>query len=86
MPDQPHKGTMRVLVVLEAAAAAPDGLTLAALSEALCSPKSTLSPILHTLCSQRWLSLQGGRYRLGEHAFETGQRYLDGFDILQAVR
>ncbi|MCI8624356.1 MAG: IclR family transcriptional regulator [Provencibacterium sp.] len=84
--EQPHKGTLRVLGALEAVAAAPDGLTLGALSQALSSPKSTLSPILHTLCSERWLVLRDGRYRLGERAFETGQRYLDGFDILEAVR
>jgi IclR family transcriptional regulator, acetate operon repressor len=59
----------RVLGLLEQIAQAPGGLTLAQLSAALGSPKSSLLNLLRPLVESGHLSHQAGRYELGPAAF-----------------
>ncbi|MBX6378945.1 MAG: helix-turn-helix domain-containing protein, partial [Clostridia bacterium] len=61
------KSAVRVVLVLEALAASPDGLSLADLARRLAVPKSSLSLLLRTLSRCGWVVLEPGgrRYRLG---------------------
>jgi IclR family acetate operon transcriptional repressor len=66
----------RVLGLLEAIAQAPSGLSLAQLSAALGSPKSSLLNLLRPLVESGHLAHQGGRYELGPAAFRLAGEIL----------
>lgn len=59
MPNEElHRATKRVIDTLEQLTAAPaQGMTLTELASALKAPKSSLFPIVHTLCELHMLSL-----------------------------
>lgn len=79
--DRPSpRSLVRLLGIFEAIAKAPDGLSLAELSVALESPKSSLLTILRPLVGMEHLAHHGGRYRLGPGIFRFAS------DILLARR
>lgn len=70
------RALLRLLGLLEAVAAAPGGLSLAELSQALASPKSSLLALLRPLVGSGHLLHETGRYRLGPSAFLLGEALL----------
>lgn len=66
----------RVLGLLEAIAKAPSGLSLAELSAALGSPKSSLLNLLRPLVGSGHLLHVGGRYELGPAVFRLATEIL----------
>ena len=70
-----HRGTSRVLKILEFLAQNTDGFTLTELSRRLDVPKSSLLAILRTFADHGYLEHQpSGAYRLGPKAIEIGIR------------
>lgn len=82
-----HQPTLRVLQLLEHIARHSDGQRLSDLSRELQIPKSTLLPILQTLCQHRYLSHDdSGRYNPGTALFCLATSFADGFPVLTYAR
>lgn len=60
-----HRTVTRVAAILEAAAAAPDGLRLGTLRELLNAPKSSVHGLVKGLVAVGYLAERDGRYTLG---------------------
>lgn len=76
---EPHRATQRVIDILNnIASGAEKGFTLSELSARLEAPKSSLFPIVHTLCSNNLIALnpQTGKYTMGFKTYELGNTYL----------
>ena len=74
-----HRATQRVIEILKhLAESSAQGKTLTELASALGAPKSSLFPILHTLCDFHMVSLNidTGRYSIGYKAYEIGNAYV----------
>ncbi len=74
-----HRATRRVIEILEhLGEGQPNGMTLTELAQALQAPKSSLLPIVHTLCRCHMLSVNEdtGRYSIGYKAYEIGNVYI----------
>ncbi|MCK8785932.1 IclR family transcriptional regulator [Roseomonas sp. NAR14] len=63
------RSVARVLQLLDRLAAAPEGLSLAALAQALAAPKTTLLGLLRGLAAAGYASQAGGVWRLGPECF-----------------
>lgn len=76
---EPHRSTQRVLDILDNIVKNREsGLSLTELAAALEAPKSSLFPIVHTLCQAGFLSLhpETSRYTIGFKAYEVGNAFL----------
>ena len=83
-----HRGTARVLDVLEyLASAGKGGHTLSEIAAALNVPKSSLFPIIHTLAERKYVSLdrKTGRYSVGIGAYVLGTAFTAGRDALEMI-
>lgn len=81
-----HQPTLRVLQVLQSIASEGNGKRLTDLSRELDIPKSTLLPILQTLCAQQYLTQdESGRYGAGTSLFSLGAAFAGKFPILPYV-
>lgn len=82
-----HAPTLRVLGILRLAGSRRDGLRLSEFSALLEIPKSTLVPILQTLCQQRFLHLTpSGHYTAGTALFTLGAELSGAFPVLEYLR
>lgn len=80
-----HQPTLRVLQVLQSMTS-DGGKRLADLSRELDIPKSTLLPILQTLCQHQFLVQDdSGRYSAGTFLFSLGAAFAGRFPILRFV-
>lgn len=81
-----HQPTLRVLQILQNVSAGGDAKRLAELSRELDIPKSTLVPILQTLCANQYLTQDDlGRYSPGTALFSLGAVFAGKFPILRYV-
>lgn len=81
-----HQTTIRILETLELIANNPNRFTLSDISNELHIPKSTISPILHTLIHKGYLSLGANlRYRIGFSAYNLGTGFLHQFNFLDEI-
>ena len=81
-----HQPTLRVLQILELIASDSGGRRLADLSRDLQIAKSTLVPILQTLCQQHYLSQnEAGQYQAGTALFRMGAAFAGKFPVLEYV-
>lgn len=81
-----HQPTLRVLQILETIASTGKEIRLSEFSRLLDIPKSTLLPILQTLCQQRYLVQDDvGRYQAGTALLSLGAGFSDSFPILKYV-
>lgn len=81
-----HNPTMRVLKIL-GMISQNENLRLSDFSRELQIPKSTLLPILQTLCDCRYLNQnEDGRYTAGSSLFALGVSFSDSFPVLAYVR
>jgi IclR family acetate operon transcriptional repressor len=69
-PRDGPRSLMRVLKILGLLSKSPDGMSLAALSTALASPKSSLLALLRPMVANGYLELAGNRYSLGPVTFQ----------------
>ena len=75
-----HQPTLRVLRVLEYMTRHRSDQRLADLSRGLQIPKSTLIPILQTLCACNYLKQEeNGRYSIGTAGFFLEKTHFDSF-------
>ena len=82
-----HQPTTRVLRILEQVASHREGQRLSDFSKGLEFPKSTILPILQTLCENRYLSQDdAGRYTAGTALFSLGAAFSGCFPVLEFVR
>ena len=64
----------------------PQGLSLSEICQQLDMPKSSTHELLHAMEQQKFLQLDGKRYKIGIRIFELGQTASRNLDILRAVR
>lgn len=82
-----HQPTFRVLQVLEQIARKDTSQRLTDISRELGIPKSTLLPILQTLCQQKYLAQDDlGRYSAGVSLFSLGTSFSGSFPVLEYAR
>lgn len=83
-----HRPTERVLDILELLASTNDGYTLTEIANAISAPKSTILPIIHTLCHRNFLALNNttSRYIIGIDSFIVGSACLKNMDILSLLK
>lgn len=83
-----HRPTARVLDILELLASTNDGYTLTEIANAIDAPKSTILPIIHTLCDRNFLVLNNStsRYIIGINAFMVGSACVKNMDILSLLK
>lgn len=87
--NTPHRATQRVIQVLDYVRARyENGATLSEIAQAFDIPKSSLSPIIHTLSDEHFLTYDPNsqRYRIGFAAYEIGQGYVRSSSLLLDVR
>jgi len=77
------RSLIRTLRILEQLAAAAPGLSLAALSTELQSPKSSLLGLLRPMCSYGYLVHSDGRYTLGPAAYRLGVSIMPTLSIMR---
>lgn len=82
-----HKPTARVLAILEALAATPEGLTLTEISAAIKAAKGTISPVIHTLNNRKFIMQDPGtgKYKIGITAFCVGESYTNNRTAMQFI-
>ena len=86
---EPHHSTQRVVDILENIMYQNDtGLTLTELAQKLGAPKSSLFPIVHTLCQNRLLKFNEGtsQYTIGMKAYEIGNAYLRNGSVNEEIQ
>ena len=82
-----HQPTMRVLHIMELICTTSRGLRLSDISRELGIPKTTLLPILQTLCATHYLTQNAyGQYNAGTALFSMGASFSGCFPLLKYVR
>lgn len=83
-----HNPTLRVINILEAIEKSLDGLTLSEISEKTSTPKSTISPIIYTLLSKDYISLDKNtsRYKIGMKSFLLGLSYKSNSSSIEIIK
>lgn len=83
-----HRSTQRVIDILENIAQSGNaGLSLTELTGRLGAPKSSLFPIIHTLCENKMISMnqQSGKYTMGYKTYELGSCYIQGDSVNASI-
>ncbi len=87
MTSDIHRPTSRVLDILELLARTGTGQSLSEISRALNMPKSTLSPIMHTMEDRQFIVSDPvtGKYYVGMSAFFVGAGYHGDQPVLDYI-
>lgn len=81
-----HRSTTRVLDILELVSENSGKYTLTEICTITNSPKSSLSPILHTLVVRGFLSLTNDlRYKVGQSAYQFSSAFLEQIDVMEEI-
>lgn len=89
MNKDEHKATGRVLDILELLSEKTDGLSLTEIAQELDAPKSSLLPILRTMCDRNFLCLSAedrNHYRIAYQTFIVGSAYGSNEMLLSFLR
>lgn len=87
MAQDLHRPTARVLDILELLADSHTPLSLTEISKALGAPKSSLSPVIHTMESRNFLMTDdNGGYQIGLSAYLSGCSYSGGNPALDFIK
>lgn len=83
-----HKPTLRVIHILEALRNQPEGMTLTEISKNCEMPKGSISPIIHTLASCKFLRYDelSGKYSIGIRCYEIGNEYISQLNVSDEIR
>src|SRR4051812_44154372 len=80
------RSVLRVMDILHALAAEPDGVTLAKLSEQLRLPKTSVFSLVRALEGGGYVKSNGGRYTLGDQARRLGASLGQARSLPKSVR
>ena len=82
-----HRPTARVLDILDNLAFSQEGYTLTELALKLDAPKSSISPILHTLEDRGYIEInrKTSRYSIGVNTFSAGAIYREKMDFSKFI-
>jgi DNA-binding IclR family transcriptional regulator len=89
LPDprsQSPLSVRRILATLQRLAAAPEGLTLTEIAEALSAPKTSVVGLLKGLIEESYVTRDGHLYRLGPESHLLAGRILAGRNLGQLAR
>ncbi len=87
MTQDIHRPTSRVLDILELLSKSAQPLSLTEIAKELDAPKSSLSPVIHTMESRNFLMTDdSSRYRIGLGAYLVGFSYSGSSPILDFIR
>jgi DNA-binding IclR family transcriptional regulator len=87
MAKDDHSAVDRVVNILEFIADNKDGATFTDIMRGLSIPKSSLHPLIHTLCKRRFVhySKNSQRYFLGDGIFSLGSEYVTNTNLLGLI-
>jgi DNA-binding IclR family transcriptional regulator len=90
-PSVQHRSTSRILDILELVADCPEekqGYVFTEIAEILKIPKSSISPILHTLLARKYLTIDpvSSRYHIGSRLYATGMGYINQGRVLRDIQ
>jgi DNA-binding IclR family transcriptional regulator len=82
-----HRTVDRVVDILELLAKNSEGISFSEISRSLSMPKSSLHPVLHTLCARRiaHCKVKEQKYVLGDLMFSLGSNYVADSSLLNKV-
>lgn len=80
------RSPLRIMHLLETLALAPNGLSLAKLSQRLSAPKTSVLNLLRALNASNYVISTDGLYRLGTAALRLGAAITGGSPFLRSVR
>jgi len=86
LPPRAPRSVLRLLKLLELLAHSQEGLTLAAISVALDSPKSSLLALLRPMVTEDYLVHRNGRYMSGAKTFRLAAAIFEGHQFPRAAR
>ncbi|MGE1064743.1 IclR family transcriptional regulator [Megasphaera paucivorans] len=83
-----HRPTARVLDILQLLSTSKDGFSLTEIAATIKVPKSTIVPIIRTLCDRQFITLSGngGKYIIGINSFIVGSSCLHNIDVLSLIK
>jgi len=87
MAKDDHSAVDRVANILEYVATCKEGSTFSEIMRSLSIPKSSLHPLVHTLCKRRFLRYKEKEYRyfLGDRIFSLGTEYGNNTGLLGMI-
>lgn len=87
MANIEHRPTTRVLDILQLLATSKEGFSLTEIATAIKVPKSTITPIIRTLCDRNFIAPNGstGKYIIGMTAFIVGSTCLQNMELLNLI-
>lgn len=85
-PDGGPRAAVRTLRLLAEVAAAPDGISLARVSEQVDAPKSSLLGVLRAMVAGGYLVHAGGQYLLGPEAYRLGLALVPAVSLSRLAR
>ena len=87
MPYTTHRPTARVLDIMQLLSTSKEGCSLTEIATAISVPKSTIVPIIRTLCERRFITQHGSnKYTVGISALIVGSACLQDMDILELFK
>lgn len=88
MATTEHRPTERVLDILELLSNSEVGMTLTELAKALDAPKSSIMPLVHTMCARNFIYMQKDtlRYFIGVATYTVGISYNNRQTSLQFIK
>jgi DNA-binding IclR family transcriptional regulator len=87
MAKDNHSAVDRVADILEYVASHKEGVTFSEVTRDLAIPKSSLHPLIHTLCKRRFVYYKENeqRYFLGDRIFSLGTEYRNNTSLLSMI-
>ena len=87
MAKDNHNAVDRVADILDFVASSKGGTTFTEIVRALAIPKSSLHPLVHTLCKRRFLHYRENeqKYGLGDRIFSLGAQYGNNVGLLGMI-
>lgn len=82
-----HRTTDRIFQILETVATQPQGMSFTEISEKTSTPKGSLSPLLNTLASQKYLRYEGATktYYIGKNLYFLGRAFVNNNPLHQLL-
>lgn len=83
-----HRSTVRVLAIFETLAQSDKGMTLSEVCRLIDAPKGSISPILHTMAREGFLTFdtESGRYSIGLKTYLAGKVYDRNDAVLKTIK
>ena len=82
MPYTTHRPTARVLDIMQLLSTSKEGCSLTEIATAISVPKSTIVPIIRTLCERRFITQHGSnKYTVGISALIVGYGHTGALQI-----